>query len=200
MSEACLSLRGTIRAWNDLILLRNIRITSVHVIPVIFYRTYAVNPPVHSICGIIGSPVDGSTGGRMLKTERILAIINHAFASARKRPGQILAKIICQYISYWLILYVACLRPKPKTKVAGSWGPKLFSLCTCLFVFVSTSTRKRSGLKVSGSGKYCSSCAIDLFGMTMRTAINRYTWSYAPYIWDDYRTSWYHLALVDILV
>lgn len=52
--------------------------------------SYEVKPLVHSKLGMACLPVMGSRGGRMSKTARIFAKTSQAFASARKRPGQIL--------------------------------------------------------------------------------------------------------------
>ena len=61
-----------------------------------------------------------------------------------------------------IAMQLCYLRPKPKTKADGSSGRNVFKGCTTLLSDLIIE-RNRSGLKVSGSGKYCSSWVIALF-------------------------------------
>lgn len=75
--------------------------------------------------------------------ERILAMANHVLESAKNRPGQI-------------------RRPNPNTRELGSSGLYEFSGWTLPFPGDVATERNRSGLNISGSGKYFSSRIIAL--------------------------------------
>ena len=85
-------------------------------------KPYAVSPPKTLSSGISSLPVCSFIDGRISKMARIFAIMSHALASAKNRPGQALGSVSlkseaggCHNISF-------DLRPNPNTNEPGSSG------------------------------------------------------------------------------
>ena len=100
-----------------------------------FDEIYLVEAEVNFFVGTSGSFVTGSSGGKISKLARTVAITSQIAVSARFTPGQRLQKFGLKWIRFTqFFLCLTNLRPKPNMIVFGS---------TVL-------TRNRSGLKSSG--------------------------------------------------